>query len=44
MAIIGGTALTYADWAKRMDDDGKVATIRDFRYAPYIIEGAEYRT
>ncbi|MBN8990038.1 MAG: sigma-70 family RNA polymerase sigma factor [Rhizobiales bacterium] len=22
---------------------GKVATIRDFRYAPYIIEGAEYR-
>ena len=27
MAIIGGTALTYADWAKRMDDDGKVATI-----------------
>jgi hypothetical protein len=20
-------ALTYADWAKRMDDDGKVATI-----------------
>jgi hypothetical protein len=27
MATIGGTALTYADWAKRMDDDGKVATI-----------------
>ncbi|WP_017773840.1 major capsid protein [Paraburkholderia kururiensis] len=27
MAILGGTALTYADWAKRMDDDGKVATI-----------------
>jgi hypothetical protein len=26
-ATIGGTALTYADWAKRMDDDGKVATI-----------------
>lgn len=24
---IGGTALTYADWAKRMDDGGKVATI-----------------
>ena len=24
-------------------DGGKVATIRDFRYAPYIIEGAEYR-
>jgi RNA polymerase sigma-70 factor (ECF subfamily) len=22
----------------------KVATIRDFRYAPYVIEGAEYRT
>ena len=22
---------------------GKVATIRDFRHAPYIIEGAEYR-
>ena len=21
----------------------KVATIRDFRYAPYIIEGADYR-
>ncbi len=27
MAILGGTALTYADWAKRLDDDGKVATI-----------------
>ena len=27
MAIIGGTALTYADWAKRLDDDGKVALI-----------------
>jgi hypothetical protein len=27
MAIIGGTALTYADWSKRIDDDGKVATI-----------------
>ncbi len=27
MAILGGTALTYADWAKRIDDDGKVATI-----------------
>ena len=27
MAILGTTALTYADWAKRMDDDGKVATI-----------------
>ena len=27
MAILGGTALTYADWAKRVDDDGKVATI-----------------
>lgn len=26
-AVIGGTALTYADWAKRIDDDGKVATI-----------------
>jgi hypothetical protein len=25
--VIGGTALTYADWAKRIDDDGKVATI-----------------
>jgi hypothetical protein len=25
--VIGGTALTYADWARRMDDDGKVATI-----------------
>jgi len=24
-------------------DGDKVATIRDFRYAPYIIEGAEYR-
>jgi len=23
-------------------DGGKVATIRDFRYAPYIIDGAEY--
>jgi len=27
MAIIGSTALTYADWAKRMDDGYKVATI-----------------
>lgn len=27
MALIGGTALTYADWAKRIDGDGKVATI-----------------
>lgn len=27
MATIGGLALTYADWAKRIDDDGKVATI-----------------
>jgi hypothetical protein len=27
MALLGGTALTYADWAKRIDDDGKVATI-----------------
>ena len=25
-------------------DGDKVATIRDFRYAPYIIDGAEYRT
>jgi RNA polymerase sigma-70 factor (ECF subfamily) len=22
---------------------GKVATIRDFRHAPYVMEGAEYR-
>ena len=27
MTIIGATALTYADWAKRIDDDGKVAKI-----------------
>jgi len=27
MAIIGSTALTYADWAKRMDDGYKVAAI-----------------
>src|SRR5215469_13966917 len=27
MAVLGTTALTYADWAKRMDDDYKVATI-----------------
>jgi len=26
-ATIGGTALTYADWARRIDDDGKIATI-----------------
>jgi hypothetical protein len=26
-AVIGGTALTYADWAKRLDPDGKIATI-----------------
>jgi RNA polymerase sigma-70 factor (ECF subfamily) len=25
------------DWAA-----GKVATIRDFRHAPYVIEGADY--
>jgi RNA polymerase sigma-70 factor (ECF subfamily) len=22
---------------------GKIATIRDFRHAPYVIEGAEYQ-
>src|SRR6202012_5949862 len=27
MATIGNTALTYSDWAKRMDDGYKVATI-----------------
>ncbi|MDA8231575.1 MAG: hypothetical protein M0006_09575 [Magnetospirillum sp.] len=27
MALIGGLALTYADWAKRVDDDGKLSTI-----------------
>src|SRR5713226_6579429 len=27
MAIIGSTALTYADWAKRLDDGYKVASI-----------------
>jgi RNA polymerase sigma-70 factor (ECF subfamily) len=27
------------DW-----DGGRVATIRDFRYAPYILDGAEYST
>src|SRR6266550_4481835 len=27
MAILGSTALTYADWAKRLDDDYKTATI-----------------
>ena len=27
MATLGTNTLTYADWAKRMDDDGKVATI-----------------
>lgn len=26
-ATIGGTALTYADWAKRIDENGKVAVI-----------------
>src|SRR6266705_2102458 len=27
MAILGATALTYADWAKRLEDNYKVATI-----------------
>lgn len=27
MALIGAVALTYADWAKRLEDDGKVAQI-----------------
>lgn len=27
MSILGTSALTYADWAKRVDDDGKVARI-----------------
>lgn len=27
MAVIGGTALTLADWAKRLDDRGKIAGI-----------------
>ena len=29
MAVLGGTYLTLADWAKRTDDDGRVATIID---------------
>jgi hypothetical protein len=29
MATLGTTALTYADWAKRQDDDGKTAVIVD---------------
>lgn len=27
MAVLGGTALTLADWAKRINDDGKTMTI-----------------
>jgi hypothetical protein len=27
MATIGSTALTFADWAKRMDDDGRITSI-----------------
>lgn len=27
MAVLGGTALTLADWAKRVDDDNKTVTI-----------------
>ena len=27
MATIGSTALTYADWAKRVDDGYKIASI-----------------
>ena len=27
MAVLGTTALTYADWAKRLEDDYKIATI-----------------
>lgn len=27
MAVLGTTALTYADWAKRVDDGGRIATI-----------------
>ena len=27
MAVIGATALTYADWAKRLDDGYRIATI-----------------
>jgi len=27
MATIAATALTYADWAKRLDDNYKIATI-----------------
>jgi len=27
MAILGATALTYADWAKRLDDNYRIATI-----------------
>src|SRR5271165_7218193 len=27
MATLGATALTYADWAKRLEDDYKIATI-----------------
>ena len=27
MATLGSTVLTYADWAKRIDDEGKIATI-----------------
>ena len=27
MATVGSLALTYADWAKRLDPDGKTATV-----------------
>ena len=27
MAVLGGTALTYMDWAKRLDDNYKIASI-----------------
>jgi hypothetical protein len=29
MAVIGNVALTLADWAKRVEDDGKMATVVD---------------
>src|SRR6266849_10903255 len=46
MAIIGTTAITYADWAKRLDDGYKIATIiellsqtNEILEDMYVIEG-----
>ena len=36
MATIGSNALTYSDWAKRVDDGGRIASIIDAGMAELV--------